>query len=217
MEAALERAKALLSHGRDNEAAEALAPWRDASHPHVHFFAGVALQRAHQLQPARAAYERALQLEPALIFARVNLVHVLVESRRFAEAEGHATEACAREPHSAERHFLHALVLTEARKREAAIAALRRCLSIDPQKREAYVNLDALLLQEGDTAACRALARLAIREAQQSGDTFRFWAHELQRPPHVVQVRAETRNAKRHTLLARRALRRAAPCLLHGD
>jgi hypothetical protein len=95
----------------------------------------------------------------------------------------------AREPLSAERQFLLALVYTEARQEASARKALQRCVALDPRCVEAYVNLDALYLRAGDLKACRALASMATREARLSGGTFRFWTHPAQRPPHMVQVR----------------------------
>jgi tetratricopeptide (TPR) repeat protein len=192
MDAALERAKSLLAAGGPDEAEAALAalaPWQHAAHAHVHLFTGVAHQKSGRLTLARAAYIRALSAEPALISARTNLVHVLLSLRKLSDAEAHAAEAVAREPRNADRHFLHALVLTEAHKEDGAQAALQRCVALNPRCVAAYVNLDALYLAAGKLKECRKLAALALHEARLSGGAFQFWTHDMQRPPHVVQVR----------------------------
>lgn len=193
LEAALARARLLLSVASDGAAAEAvavLAPWQErrCNHPHVPFLLGAALQRLNKLPEAVAAYESALALEPALIFARVNLVHVLLSLQRLPAARAHAEEAVAREPTAADRHFLLSLVLMQADDEAGARKALQRCLDMDPRRVEAYVNLDALYLREGNLKACRELAGLAIREAKRSEGAFTLWSHELQRPPHMRQV-----------------------------
>jgi tetratricopeptide (TPR) repeat protein len=206
MEAALDRAKSLLAAGGPgegaaaDEAAAVLAPWQNAEHAHIHLFTGVAHQKAGRLPQARTSYTRALSAEPALISARTNLVHVLLSLRALDEAEAHAAEAAAREPANADRHFLHALVLTEANKEAGAQAALQRCVALNPRCVAAYVNLDALYLRQGKLKACRALAALALREAQLSGGAFQFWTHDMQRPPHVVQARRGRVCAGRRTV-----------------
>ena len=193
MEAAFARAKALLASAGAAPAEEAvavLAPWQNSDHAHAPFLLGAALQRLERLPAAAAAYERALALEPALIFARVNLVHVLLSQQQLSAAQAHAEEAVTREPAVAERHFLLALVAMASGDDARARAALQRCVVLDPRKVEAYVNLDALYLRAGDLKACRALAALAMRQARLSGGAWALWTHELQRPPHMLPVRA---------------------------
>jgi hypothetical protein len=235
MDAALERAKALLADAADGGAAEqeaeaVLRPWQDAGHAHVPFLLGVAFQKQGSFAQARDAYQRALRLEPSLISARTNLVHVLLALRELNEAVAHAEEASAREPRSADRLFLLACASSEAGDEARTLKALQRCVALNPRFVAAYVNLDALYLRRGDAQASRALAALALRESRASGGAFRFWNHELQRPPHMMQVRPrfvapcvapcaavsmplEPEQTQSFSLCALRRLRRLSCCL----
>lgn len=78
-----------------------------------------------------AAYERALELQPRLQPARLNLVRALLALGRNAEAERHANDAVAREPGSPER--LVALACAQAAQGRLADAAavLRKALALD--------------------------------------------------------------------------------------
>ena len=193
MEEALAAAKALLADSSREAAAKALgvlAPLQSVRHAHVHFLTGAALQRlGGRDRDAAAQYEHALLLMPELIHARLNLVQLYISLGQLDVALLHVDEAVLREPHNAERLWLQALVLERAGQAEAAQRALQRCLALDPRNIPAYVNLDALYLKAGKLKESRALAGLAIREAERSGGAFSLWTHPLQRPPHVRQVR----------------------------
>ena len=193
MEEALAAAKALLADTSQEAASKALrvlAPLQSARHAHVHFFTGAALQRLGGRDcDAAAQYEDSLRLCPELIHARTNLVQLYLSLGQLDAALLHAADAVTREPHNAERLWLQSLVLERAGQAEAAQRALQRCLALDPRNIPAYVNLDALYLKAGKLKETRALAGLAIREAERSGGAFSLWTHPLQRPPHVRKVR----------------------------
>ena len=203
MEEALAAAKALLADSSRQEAAAQalclLAPLQSTRHAHVHFLTGAALQRiGGRDRDAAAQYEESLRLCPELIYGRVNLVQLYLSTGQLDAALQHAAEAVSREPLNADRLWLQALVLERAGQAEAARRALQRCLALDPRNIPAYVNLDALYLKAGKLKESRALAGLAIREAERSGGAFSLWAHPFQRPPHVRKVRRQLPSKASH-------------------
>jgi len=193
MEEALATAKALLADGSQEAASKAydvLAPLQSTRHAHVHFLTAIALQRmGGRDRDAAAQYEESLRLCPELIYARVNLVQLYTSVGQLDAALLHAEEAVLREPLNGDRRWLQALVLERAGQAEAAQRALQRCLALDPRNIPAYVNLDALYLKAGKLKESRALAGLAIREAERSKGVFSLWSHPLQRPPHLRKAR----------------------------
>lgn len=184
----IERAKQVLGRGDSAAARQVVAmcgeEWGKSSDAVAVFLLGVAQHKSGQLAAACTSFKRALELQPALIAARTNLCQSLLEQHRAAEAVPHAEEALRREPDNADRHFLLAYCLQQAKELTQAISTLRRAVVSWPRDIRFYVNLDALLLIKNDLKGCRALAELAIRQSR-SAPPWRFWTYPLQRPPHM--------------------------------
>jgi tetratricopeptide (TPR) repeat protein len=98
---------------------------------------------------ARAAYERALELDPAHPDAHVNLGRLLHEARRLADAEIHYRAALAAGPHATAAYNL-GIVLEDRKKPVDAAAAYRLALEADPRFADAHYNLARLCEQLGD-------------------------------------------------------------------
>jgi len=115
---------------------------------------------------ARAAYERALAIDPDHADAHVNLGCLEHEAGRLAEAERHYRAALALRPDDATAAFDLGVVLEDLGRLEEARAAYERALAADPGSADAHYNLARLHDRLGDPAgAIRHLrAYRALRE-----------------------------------------------------
>jgi excisionase family DNA binding protein len=96
--------------------------------------------------PAAAcdAYGRALELDPDLVEAYVNLGRLAHEAGRHAEAVHLYHLALERSPEDALIHFNLALALEDARGPAPAVAHYERALALDPEFADAHYNLAGL-------------------------------------------------------------------------
>jgi tetratricopeptide (TPR) repeat protein len=93
---------------------------------------------------ARRAYERALELNPEHVDARVNLGRLLHETGNPAAAEPHYRRALTARPDDATASFNLGVALEDLGRPEEALAAYERALEIDPDNADAHFNAAAL-------------------------------------------------------------------------
>jgi tetratricopeptide (TPR) repeat protein len=105
---------------------------------------------------AERAYRRAIELDPDLGDAWLNLGVLLGEAGRTAEAIALYRQAIRRLPDLALLHFNLAVMLEDAGRAADALAAYDRCLALDPKAADAHYNAARLHEQLGH-------AREAIR------------------------------------------------------
>ncbi|HUF49797.1 MAG TPA: tetratricopeptide repeat protein [Longimicrobiales bacterium] len=120
-------------------------------------------------EEARAAYQRALVLDDALVDARVNLGRLLQEAGLLAEAEVEYRRALSTGEHALAAYNL-GTVLEDAGRATDAIQAYARALAADAELAEAHYNLARLYEARGDQRAAirhfngyRELVRLRER------------------------------------------------------
>lgn len=106
--------------------------------------AGCALE-ASSPEQAREAYERALELDPGIADAHVNLGHLLHMAGELSRAEPHYREAVRLEPDDPTPHFNLGVLLEEVGRREEAVHAYRQAILRDPDFVDAHCNLGLLL------------------------------------------------------------------------
>lgn len=101
---------------------------------------------------AESAYRKALELSPHPHYhAYTNLGALLCEvETRCEDALTVFEEALQHFPEDALLHFNQAVTLEELRRNEAAIAAYRRCIELDPAHADAHFNLARLSELQGD-------------------------------------------------------------------
>jgi tetratricopeptide (TPR) repeat protein len=126
---------------------------------------GVEIEESDPEQ-ARAAYERALAIDPQHAPAHVNLGCLAHEAGRLAEAERHYRAALAARPDDATAAFDLGVVLEDLGRLAEACAAYAQALAVDPACADAHYNLARLHDRLGDpTRAIRHLqAYRALRE-----------------------------------------------------
>jgi TolB-like protein/Flp pilus assembly protein TadD len=99
---------------------------------------------------ARAAAERALELDPDLAEAHAALAGVLTQELRFEEAERALLRALQLNPGSAEAHSTYSWVLLFLGRDSESVRMARRAVELDPLSIDRRIDLSASLLFTGD-------------------------------------------------------------------
>jgi len=115
-----------------------------------------------ELEQAAVEYERALEINPRLEQALVNLVAIYARLGRAEKAEEHYRQAVAMNPNLAEAHYNFGVLLTEQGKHKEAAVAFLRSLEINPFYAEAHHNYGATLEREGRLAEATEHYRAAV-------------------------------------------------------
>jgi tetratricopeptide (TPR) repeat protein len=90
---------------------------------------------------ARAAYRHAIELDPALVEAHVNLGRLLQEQGELGEAERVYRQALLRSPEEPIVHFDLGLVTEDLKGDGEALEHYRRAVELDPEFADAHYNL----------------------------------------------------------------------------
>jgi tetratricopeptide (TPR) repeat protein len=118
------------------------------------------LELAGRGAEAREAYQAALQRDPKLASAWINLGRLLHADKRIAEAEAHYRAALEQDPRNALAAFNLGVALEDRGEINAAVEAYSRALSVDENYADAHFNLSRLLEARGDErGALRHLSR----------------------------------------------------------
>jgi tetratricopeptide (TPR) repeat protein len=107
---------------------------------------------------ARAAYRRALELDPAHPDAHLNLGRLLHEAGDAAAAAAQYRSALASRPEDATAEFNLGVALDDLGQTDEAIAAYGRALALDPALADAHYNAARLYEKKGQAA--RAIRHL---------------------------------------------------------
>jgi tetratricopeptide (TPR) repeat protein len=132
--------------------------------------AALDLELAGRGAEARDAYEAALERDPKLVSARINLGRLMHAANRVTEAEALYRAALAQNPRSALAAFNLGVALEDQGAESAAIEAYEKALAIDASYADAHFNLSRLLEAKGDTRG--ALRHLnTFRRLLRQGET----------------------------------------------
>lgn len=123
---------------------------------------GVALLEQYKHQEAADAFRRALQLEPGLTIARINLGIALFNVPDLPAAQRELQSAATAAPNAPQPHYVLGLLAKAQNKPAEAIAAFRKVLAIDPQDVGANVNIGQLLAQQRKYAEAVTVLRTAV-------------------------------------------------------
>ncbi|MGD2152404.1 MAG: tetratricopeptide repeat protein [Gemmatimonadales bacterium] len=114
------------------------------------------------LPAARAAAERALELDETLADAHTSLADVLESELKFADAEHHHLRALQLNPGSAEAHRRYARLLLDVGRFDELVAQLRRAVELDPLSISYRLSLTSGLWFTGDYEGGIAEARRVL-------------------------------------------------------
>jgi Flp pilus assembly protein TadD len=112
------------------------------------FYLGYAYHGLHQDTEARTAYERAVQLNPELYQAQVNLGLLLFALKDLPGALPHLQKAVALKPDEARPHLDLGVAFEASGQASAAETELRRALQLDPKLGAAAYQLGKIELDE---------------------------------------------------------------------
>jgi len=121
----------------------------------------VAAWRSSQPQEALRRLEELAKADPTDGHAPLLAARIHLDRLELDRAEGWAGVACQRMPLSAPAHYLLGLALQEAGRLEDALAALRRCVFLDPGSVLGQVALAGLLARQGEPARASSALRAA--------------------------------------------------------
>lgn len=110
---------------------------------------GIALEAEGKIEGSIAEHERALEINPQLIQAHINLIQLYGRTHQAEKAEQHYRATVALNPNIAESHYDFGVLLTGERRFAEARQAFERALEINLNYAEAHFNVGALLLQSG--------------------------------------------------------------------
>ena len=123
---------------------------------------GVALLEQFKHKEAADAFRRALQLEPNLVLARINLGIALFNMPDLPAATKELQAAVAAAPTAPQPHYVLGLAAKTQNRTEEAIAEFQKVLQIDPNDVGANVNLGQLYAQQRKYTEAIAVLRKAI-------------------------------------------------------
>ena len=131
-------------HGTSSRASVPSVPDDPESSADEWYEAGCSLE-ASSPEEAREAYEHALELDPYVADAHVNLGRLLHVAGELGRAEPHYREAARLDPDDPTPHFNLGVLLEEAKRRDEAVHAYRQAILRDPDFADAHCNLGLLL------------------------------------------------------------------------
>ncbi|HYV84259.1 MAG TPA: FG-GAP-like repeat-containing protein [Pyrinomonadaceae bacterium] len=123
---------------------------------------GVALLEQFKHKEAADAFRRALQLDPSLVVARINLGIALFNIPDLPAAQKELLAAIQAAPTAPQPHYLLGLAAKTQNRPEDAIASFKKVLAVDPNDVGANVNLGQLYSQQKKYPEAIAALRLAV-------------------------------------------------------
>ena len=138
---------------------------------------GLKLAAAGDLAGAVAAHEAALERDPTIAQAHVNLISLYGRTEQWAKAEGHYRRAIALGFNVDEAHYNYGVLLGLQEKWELASEAYRQAIAVNPRHAGAYNNLGQILERQRQIDA----AATAYRQAVDAQPAFRLARFNLGR------------------------------------
>jgi tetratricopeptide (TPR) repeat protein len=123
---------------------------------------GVAMLEQFKYKEGGDQFRRALQLDPSLAIARVNLAIALFNIPDVENALREAKAAAALLPNNPQPHYIIGLIAKAQNRTEDAIAAFQRVLQIDPRDVGANINLGQIYNGKARYAEAIAVLRVAL-------------------------------------------------------
>jgi tetratricopeptide (TPR) repeat protein len=164
-------------YGRTDQPESAEKHYRAAlglgsSLPEAHYNYGVLLAAGSRYEEAAGAFRKALGVDPFHAQAHNNLAALLAQQGRLEEAAGHYRQALANDPQHRGARFNLGRVLVALNRPLEAVEQFRRLLEPEDADAPRYTYaLANAYLAAGDVTSAGEYAELALRRAQESGQT----------------------------------------------
>jgi len=126
-----------------------------------HFNRANALRDLNRFAEASAAYKRALEQDPELVGARLNLGVLDVRAGKFVEARGHFQRALEREPSNTSALLNLGKCLHLSGEIDKAFRTLKRTIELSPEMAEAHLALARVLIDANNFDAALPYSRKA--------------------------------------------------------
>ena len=123
---------------------------------------GAELERQGKLEESAAAHEKALEIDPNLVQAHINLIELYGRLGQFEKAQEHYNAVVSIDPVSAEGYYNYGVLLLSAEKYPQAEEAFRKTIEINPFHAGAHNNLGYLLERRKNFSDAEAEYRRAI-------------------------------------------------------
>lgn len=127
-----------------------------------HLKRGVEARDAGRIPEAVALHLKALQTDPELLQAHLNLIVLYGSGGKFDSAELHYRQALRLNPDSAELHYNYGVLSYDRGRSDEAAKAFRRALEINPGYAAANNNMGQMLEQQGRLDAAIGFYRRAV-------------------------------------------------------
>ncbi len=124
--------------------------------------AGLNFEKEGDLEQAVEAHLRALEVDPRIAQAHVNLISLYARLGDAEKAERHYQSAMEINPDLPDCHYNYGVLLYNRNDLPGAEKCFRNALEINPYYAEAHNNLGVLLERKGDTAAAEKHYRAAV-------------------------------------------------------
>lgn len=126
---------------------------------------GIELEAAGRLEDAISTHERALELDPGLMQAHVNLIILYGRAGNFRKAEEHYQEALKLNPEKyPDAYYNYGVLMMKEGRFDVAQAAFAKALEIKPSYADAHNDLGYLLERQGRLEEAAAEYRRAVEE-----------------------------------------------------
>jgi tetratricopeptide (TPR) repeat protein len=112
-------------------------------------------------QEARRAYHMALELEPKMAAAHLNLGKLYQDAGELQKAEAHYRAAAESDPEDPAPHFNLGVLMEDFKRPQEAMGAYREAIKLDPAFADAHYNLALLFESMGRKAEAVAHFRTA--------------------------------------------------------
>jgi Tfp pilus assembly protein PilF len=121
---------------------------RKPDNAYGHYMLGLSAWKAGELDRARSAFERSLELDAKHVKTLLNLSRVLIEQGKPRDALTHVTTAVQLDSTSGEVHRMMGRVRTELRQPNEAVESYRLALSLQPTDVWSMNNMALVLIQQ---------------------------------------------------------------------
>ncbi len=138
---------------------------------------GVRLARQNHFEEAIGEHEKALQMDPSLVQAHVNLIRLYGELKQFEPAERHYRKLVELDPGQPDGHYNFGVILSSLERFQEAEEAFRKAIDLNPHFALAHNNLGYMLERLGR----REEAADHYREAVRNDPTYRLARFNLGR------------------------------------